>query len=323
MPGAGTFGCVRGCGTPVTVYTARDIPAPVSTCDVRLDDGTVTTLRRYGRASGQRLVLSHGNGLAIDLYWPFWSLLVDDFDLIVYDIRNHGWNPLTSIDRHDVPTFVADLSRILQAIDENYGKKPKVGVFHSLSGLIALLSLSSVITERTADQAQAFSGLVLFDPPLFRPSVSESKFDQFAELLARRTRRRGNRFRRLEDFVDVLNYSPSFTRVLPGVRELMAQTTLRKAPDADHYVLRCPPEYEARIVEYARSYAGLVDFTQLPCGVKVIGADPTLPFAYLPTFDIDQMDTVEYDFLPEATHYLQLEQPRECVAAMQEYLRRD
>lgn len=306
----------------MTEQTAWAVPPPRSTCEVRLVDGTVTTLRRYGSDKGRRLILSHGNGLAIDLYFPFWSLLLDDFDLIVYDVRNHGWNPLTSIKRHNMPTFVADLHRILEAIDHHYGAKPRVGVFHSLTGLIALLSLSSIMAEPATAKAQGFSDLVLFDPPLFRPTVSEAEFDQLAERLARRTRKRGNRFRSLDDFVDLLNYSPSFIRVAPGIRELMAETTLRRAAEGDHYVLRCPPEYEARIVEYARSYGGLVDFKQLPCRVKVIGADPTLPFAYLPTFDLDQMHTVEYDFLPEATHYLQLEQPQECVAVMQEYLDR-
>ena len=51
-------------------------------------------VRRHGNPDGPRLVLSHGNGLAADLYYPFWSLLEDRFDLILYDFRNHGWNSL-------------------------------------------------------------------------------------------------------------------------------------------------------------------------------------------------------------------------------------
>ena len=296
-----------------------DIPAPQSTCEVRLDEGTAITLRRYGNAEGRRLVLSHGNGLAIDLYFPFWSQLLDDFDVIVYDLRNHGRNPLGPIDRHDVPTFVNDLHLILDAIDREYGTSPPIGVYHSLSALISLLSMSSALAGRPAREGAAFSGLVLFDPPLFRPNFSESKFDEFAELLARKTRKRGNRFAALDDFVELVGYSTQLARVVPGVHELMAATTLREGGDG-HYVLRCPPEYEARIVEYARSYGGMVDLGDIPCPIKVIGADPTLPFAYLPTFDLEQMYTVEYDFLPDATHYLQLEKPDECVAALREFL---
>ena len=44
---------------------------------------------------------------------------------------------------------------------------------------------------------------------------------------------------------------------------------------------------------------------------------------YLPTFDLDLMGALEYDFLPDATHYLQLERPEECVAALREHLDQD
>ena len=299
-----------------------EVPQPLSTCEVHLDDGSVTVLRRYGNVDGRRLILSHGNGLAIDLYYPFWSLLVDEFDLVLYDIRNHGWNSLGPIGQHNVPMFVADLHRILAAIDREFGAKPHIGVYHSLSALIALLSLSSVVAARVSTEGPSFTDLVLFDPPLFLPSNSEM-FEEVAEALIRRTRKRTNQFRTPQEYAELLRYSPSFSRMVPGARELMAATTLRRSNDAEHYVLRCPPEYEARVLEYARSYGGLVEFGDVPCRIKVIGADPTLPFAYLPTFDLDLMGALEYDFLPDATHYLQLERPEECVAALREYLDRD
>ena len=105
-----------------------------------MSDGTAIVLRRHGNPDGPRLVLSHGNGLAVDLYYPFWSLLADDFDLIVYDLRNHDWNEVGAIDKHNMPSFVDDHDRIMEAIDHQYGDKPKVGVFHSVSALISLLS---------------------------------------------------------------------------------------------------------------------------------------------------------------------------------------
>ena len=81
------------------------VPQPLATLDVPVDDETIITLRRHGNPDGPRLVLCHGNGLAIDLYYPFWSLLTDDFDVIVHDLRNHGWNALTSQREHTVATF--------------------------------------------------------------------------------------------------------------------------------------------------------------------------------------------------------------------------
>lgn len=307
----------------MTDTTVWRIPEPISTLGVRLDDGYVTTLRRYGNADGRRLILSHGNGLAIDLYYPFWSLFLDDFDVVVFDLRNHGRNPLGPIGRHNIATFVHDLYVILDTIDGAYGAKANVGVFHSLSALIALLSMSSIIAERTPSEGSGFTDLVLFDPPLFRPhNPSEEEFDRVAKRVARQTRKRGNRFAELGDFLELLRYSTGLRNVVPGVHRLMAETTLRKADDGAHYVLRCPPEYEARLVEYARSYSGMVDLDNLPCRVKALGADPTLPSAYLPSFDLEQMDAMEYDFLPDATHYLQLEKPEDCAAALREFLER-
>lgn len=288
-----------------------DIPEPLATFDVPVDDNTRITLRRHGNPGGPRLILTHGNGLAIDLYYPFWSLLLDDFDLIVYDLRNHGWNAVSSIHEHSVPTFVNDHDRILEAIDRHWGKRPKIGVFHSVSSLTTLLS---------PVKGDGFSACVLFDPPLCKHGASYEEFDAAAERVAAMTRRRANHFNTREEFADVLPYLPTFQRVVPGVFELVARTTLRRSTNRPGFELRCPREYEAQIVDYAATFAVLVDFPKFRCPLKVIGADPTLPFSYLPTLDLSDIVTVDYDFLPETTHLLLLEQPAECVEAMREFL---
>ncbi len=102
--------------------------------------------------------------------------------------------------------------------------------------------------------------------------------------------------------------------------DLMPETTLREETDGEGYELRCPPEYEAQIIDYARVFAVSVDFGALQCPTRVIGADPTLPYSYLPTLDLSDMLSVDYDFVPEATHFLQLEQPEECEAKMREFI---
>lgn len=55
---------------------------------------------------------------------------MDDYDLIVYDLRDHGWNEVSPLETHNMPTFVDDHDRIMDAIDQNFGDKPKIGVFH-------------------------------------------------------------------------------------------------------------------------------------------------------------------------------------------------
>lgn len=276
-----------------------------------MDADTVTTVRQHGNPDGPRLVLSHGNGLAIDLYYPFWSLLTDEFDIIVYDLRNHGWNDLTALERHNLPTMVNDHDAIVRAIDENFGEKPKAGVYHSVSSLVTLLSPT---------MGTGYSALVLFDPPLRKPNITDEQFDAVSMRTAATARRRTANFRLLEKYAEFLPYVPAFQHFVAGTHELMAETTLRKRAEGEGYELRCPPEYEAQIIDYARVFCLAVDFEDLQCPIKVIGADPTLPFSYLPTLDLSDVAIVNYDFLPDATHFLQLEKPAECVAILKEFL---
>lgn len=287
------------------------IPDPISVCQVRLDDQTVVPVRRHGNPSRPRLILSHANGLAIDLYYPFWSLLERDFDLLVYDLRNHGWNPVGARYQHNIPVMIRDHDRILESVSRQYGEKPTIGVFHSVSALITLFS-----------REQRLAGRVLFDPPVCKPGRNQMELDAVAMRVAEKTRNRTERFERTEDLAEVLRYMPAFARVVPGARELMARTTLRKRADGPGFELRCPPEFEAQIMDYVRSFSPLADFDKLQGPIKVIGADPTVPYSYLPAFDLGDLTTVDYDFVPDSTHLLQLEYPQECVAAIRPFLER-
>ena len=268
-------------------------------------------VRRYGNPDGTRLVLSHGIGLAIDMYYPFWSLLTDDFDVVVYDMRSHGWNAVSALAEHTIPTFVDDHDRVLDALDSRYGTKPQVGVFHSVSSLASLLSPT---------EGERFSALVLFDPPLRKPVETRNEFDEAVKHAARMAERRTYKFETLKAYTDLLSVLPMFRHTVPGVTDLIARTTLRESSDGSGYELRFPREHEAQFIAHARIFAVLVDLEALKCPTKVIGADPTLPFSYLPTLDFGEMLTVDYDFLPDATHFLQLEKPAECVAKMREFL---
>ena len=255
--------------------------------------------------------MSHGNGLAVDLYYPFWSLLTDDFDLIVYDLRNHGWNPVSDLENHSLPTLVHDNDTIVEAIDRHYGAKPRIGVFHSVAALATLLS-----PKKGGD----FAARVLFDPPVCKPGRSFKDYEDIAKRMAKGIRQSASWFQTTQELVDILPYIPAWQHVVPGVFDLYARTTLRECANGEGYEPRCPPEYQAQLIEYASAFAVLVDFQSLLCPTKVIGADPTLPYSYLPTLDLSDMSTVDYDFLPDTTHFLLLEKPQECVRSMLEFI---
>ncbi len=291
--------------------TVWEIPEPLAIHEVRMDDGNSIILRRHGNPAGPRLILCHGNGLAIDLYYPFWSLLTEEFDVIVHDLRNHGWNNVGSQERHNLPACVDDYERIVEEIDRQFGQKPNIGVFHSVSALTSLLS---------ATHGRTFAARVLFDPPVCKVEDYPEEFDVATRRITESAKRRTERFESFEECSEFLSFVPAFKRVVPGTHELYARTILRKSANGQGYVLRCPREYEAQMINYGRAFAVMVDFDEYQCPTKVLGADPVMPYSYLPTFDLSHILNVDYDFLPESTHLLQLEHPEECVKAVREFL---
>ncbi|MBV8053733.1 MAG: hypothetical protein JO071_00665, partial [Deltaproteobacteria bacterium] len=52
-----------------------EFPAPLRIIELAMDDGAIIRIRQHGNPAGPRLALSHGNGLAIDGYLPFWGRL--------------------------------------------------------------------------------------------------------------------------------------------------------------------------------------------------------------------------------------------------------
>ena len=287
------------------------VPTPLAVLEAPMADGAPISIRRHGNPDGPRIVLSHGNGFAADMYYPYWSLLLDRFDLFLYDFRNHGWNPATDLRAHNMPAFVGDCQSVLRAIERDFGEKPAIGVFHSLSALAALLH---------EKEWGGFSALVLFDPPVCPPGRAPEDLISVTGQLSVAAGRRSKWFEHREDLANRLRESPPFRRLRPGVPDLIAETTLRPAADGHGYELCCPRDHEANGYEYAFGWAMQIDFKSVSCPVKVIGADPTEPFSFMPSMDLRALTDIDYDFLPETTHFLQLEDPEQCAALTIEFL---
>lgn len=248
----------------------------------------------------------------MDAYYPFWSHFVDRFDVFVHDIRNHGWNPIGDQRMHNVPTFADDSERIVREIDRCFGEKPRVGVFHSLSSMVAL--------RQYVAGGGGFSALVLFDLPVCPPRGFPEDLEEIGQRIRFVALRRKHRFETPEAFAERLSQNPAYMRMTPGVIDLFARTTLRRRPYGAGYELCCPREYEAQIIEFFFIWAMTVDFMSVTCPVKVIGADPTVPHTYMPTMDFRELMFIDYDFVPEASHFLQLEKPETCAAMTLEFL---
>ena len=282
------------------------VPSPSSLLDVQVDDRVTIRVRRHGNPEGPRIMTTHGCGLAADTYFPFWKSLLDRYDLILFDLRSHGWNPVSDQRAHNIHTFANDYAVILRAVGQRFGEKPTAGVFHSVSALIALVC---------QQMHSGFAGLVLLDPPVCPPGKEASDMEPITRRLAESTLRRKDRFESREDYTAAIAGNPAFARLHPDVPGLMAETLLRPAADGEGYELRCPREYEAQIYQWSFGWSMQVDLSRVRCPVKAIGSDPTTNLmAFMPSTDLSELSVLGYDFLPDTTHLLQLETPEHCAA---------
>ncbi|MCY3692683.1 MAG: alpha/beta hydrolase [Chloroflexota bacterium] len=288
------------------------VPAPSLAFGTPTDDGAVLSVRRYGNPEGPRIILSHGNGLAAEAYYPFWSLLTERFDLFIYDYRSHGLSSAGDRRIHHVPTFILDLDSILRTIAERFGYKPPIGIFHSLSAGVALLH---------AQERGGFEALVLFDPPICPPGGLPPDMEGVSTRLALHASRRRPRFKSRIELADLMRDIPYYRRFKPGAVDLLVAAITRPVEGGD-FELRCPREYEAQAFAYYFGWAMEIDLGRTGCPIKVIGADPTQRFSFMPSIDLSVLDDLDYDFLPETTHFLQMEEPEQCAALTVEFLQR-
>lgn len=294
------------------------VPTPNQSFDLRMSDGATIRVRRHGNRSGPRLVLCHGNGFAIDAYVPFWSLLTDRFDVVLYDQRNHGLNPQHRPEAHDIPNFVSDMEEVFQAISERLGVTATVGVFHSIS------AVSSVC--HALRFGKRWEALILFDPPLIPgPGLPQHDVARNFELaLAKWSKSRPNRFSDPGELAALFSKSYSLRRWVQGSHELMARSILHHDQELGGWCLNCPPECESRVYT-SNSALHLTDrLSELPLPVKLICADPDQPDAQAPAKvgrSLHELYGLPYDTIPDTSHMLLIEKPAECARSMTAFLK--
>jgi pimeloyl-ACP methyl ester carboxylesterase len=294
-----------------------EIPAPNLTFDVALDDGARIRMRRQGNPDGVRLLVTHGNGFAIDAYFPYWQYLLAKFDLLVFDFRNHGQNVPVVPAHHTYEQLSRDLERVLQDVKSRLGEKPTAGLFHSMSARTAM--------KHAIETGWRWDALVLFDPPNVPPpghplypamEIFENKLTEWA-----RNRRR--RFASIDELADEYLQSRATRNWVPGAHELMARSVLRNSPDGDGYELVCAPENEATIYAQALTLNLWPRTSEFGGPVKLIGCDPNLK-AGPATGPANQALGIEggydYSFVEATGHLLQIEKPLECVRLTLEFL---
>jgi len=289
-----------------------EVPRPLRVIDLALDDGAIIRIRQHGNPAGPRLALSHGNGLAIDGYLPFWGRLRERYELVLFDFRNHGQNPLHGFTHHSWPQFIHDLERVFECVQQNLGPKRTAGVFHSLSAVTAVM--------QTHRRGKRWDPLVLFDPPFYPPDghpireLQHGTEDDIASRAERRTL----------SYDDPMELAGQFQRRLPGWQpeayELMARATLRYDAGERRWLLACPREYEAHIFRSNRETSTWQHLRDMPVAVKLICADPASGPPALIGRALAAEASVAYESITGTTHFLQIEQPLDCIRAMEAFL---
>jgi pimeloyl-ACP methyl ester carboxylesterase len=295
------------------------LPAPGESFDIELEDSTKIKMRRHGNPRGVRVLLSHGNGFAIDAYFPFWQILLPNYDVLVFDFRNHGQNIPAQPANHNYGQFARDLNRILDAVRLRMGQKATVGIFHSMSARAAM--------KHAIDVGWRWDGLVLFDPPNVPPvgHPCYRPMQMFEGMLKQWTLNRRRQFASIEELTDEYRRARAHRGWVTGAHELMARSVLRASPDGNGYALVCAPENEAAIYAEALSLNLWPQAREFAGPVKLIGADPAIEGGP-PTAETNRVlaseNGYDYDFVPGTGHLLQIEKPEACARLVEEFLTR-
>jgi pimeloyl-ACP methyl ester carboxylesterase len=296
-----------------------ELPIPRMSFDVPLGDGAKIRVRRHGRADGVRLLFSHGNGFAADAYFPYWQHLLDSFDLVVFDFRNHGQNVPAVPPNHNYEQLTRDLDCVMQSVKVRFGERPTAGLFHSMSARTAM--------KHAIEIGWRWDALVLFDPPNVPPPDHPlyPAMATFEKRLIDWALQRRRRFVAIDELAQEYLQSRTTARWVPGEHDLMARSVLRQSPDDEGYELVCDPENEAAIYAQALTLNLWPRASEFAGPVKLIGCDPNMKGAIAigpANRALGGEGRYDYSFVEGTGHLLQIEKPQQCARLTLEFLAR-
>lgn len=281
-----------------------------------MGDGAEIRIRRGGNPDGSRLYLSNGNGFAIDGYRVFWEPLLERFDLILFDMRNHGHNRPSGADGHHYRQMAKDLGTVFHGVDARFGHKKSIGVFHSMSARGAM--------KHAIEQEWVWDALVLFDPPNVPPRghALYEAMRSFELRLVEWAIGRQDIFDSPDELLASYNSNRAQSRWAQQAREDMARAILSPG-GRGRFHLTCRRELEASIYLAALTLDLWPDADRFKGPVKLIGADPEAKGAVLTAAANRALGLeggYDYESVAGTGHLLQLERPDACRDAMLAFL---
>lgn len=301
-----------------TTATAGEMSPVLDEVKAQMADGAVIHIRRMSSHPTRRLFMSHGNGLAIDGFRTFWTHLLPDAEVVVFDFRNHGRNSTAPrLSENNWVRFVKDFDEVLHLIESQFGRKQTFGAFHSMSALTSLLHASNL--------PHPWKGLVLFEPPAVPPEGRPER-KQTLDLhddLSIRTRKRRTQFESPEQLSRSFSRLLMFQRMGDAARLQLAAATLRQQSDGT-FVLACPPDFEAdtfKIGDMAPHWHG---FARINCPVHIVSSSPD--DSDMPVVSsISRLLAADFGFrhteLSDCGHLVMLDKPELCAGLVRGFIR--
>ncbi len=282
-----------------------------------MEDGPKVRLRRYGNPNGTRLLVSHGNGFAVDAYLPFWQQFLADYDVVIFDFRNHGQSDRSSVERHVYAQLARDLDRVADSVEAELGRRTTVAVMHSFS--------SRTATKHALEIGWRWAGLVLYDPPSVPPPSHPvyAAMETFENRLVEYAGRRRRTFNSVEELAQELRDSRATSRWIDGMHDLMARSVLRRDEDASTWSLVCTPEVETAIYAEALQLNLWPQASDFSGPVKLVGCDPDMkgaPATGIANRALGTENGYDYEAVPNTGHLQQIERPDACAAILRTFL---
>ncbi|MEM7250958.1 MAG: alpha/beta hydrolase [Pseudomonadota bacterium] len=284
-----------------------------------MSDGATIRVRAHGNPNGRCVVLSHGNGFAIDGYIAFWREFLIDHNVVVFDLRNHGANPTDGGRRHHLDGMADDLEALIQYVRARHEWTPLFGIFHSVSSIATLW--------HAVNYPWAWDGLVLIDPPIVPAPGHRLHERGFAMemFLASWAIKREQTFAHPDHLADQLQRAKGLGRWAGDAFNDMARATL--VADNGAWRLSCPPALEATGYisnAYTPVWAGLEALRDVADRIFVVGGDPTMEGAWYPSEMGGELAShfgIRHQSVPGTGHLPQLEQPNAVAASIRGFFK--
>lgn len=258
---------------------------------------------REFRGRGDAILLAHATGF----HARCWDRVVQrlgDRHVIAVDQRGHGRSDKVR------PVRWADYGRDLAELARALDVRDVVGVGHSMGG--------HAITQAAAAERERFRRLVLIDPVIGAPEFYSAGATARWGGDTHPTAKRRNFWSSPEEMIERFQGRPPFDAWDREVLRDYCRHGLLPAPDAEGFVLACPPDIEADIYSTSYENAGVFDSVralEIPVLVIRVMAPPpnrgAMDFRYSPTWPglAKEFRHGREIHLPERTHFLPMEDP--------------